>query len=83
MPHLAARYGVRSIAIFGSVARDEQTSTSDVDLLVDVDPSIGLRFVDLSEELETLLEMPTDVISTRSVPAHRRAEVEADLLHVA
>ena len=54
-PKLQTRFKVRSMALFGSYARGEQRVDSDVDILVDVDPSIGLEFVSLSEKIETLL----------------------------
>ena len=37
---------VTRLVLFGSCARGQQTETSDEDILVEVDPSIGLRFVD-------------------------------------
>ena len=55
------------MALFGSWSRNEQTETSDVDILVDVDPSIGLRFVALAERLESLLDQHVDVVSSRAV----------------
>ncbi|HVP17600.1 MAG TPA: nucleotidyltransferase domain-containing protein [Spirochaetia bacterium] len=47
-----ARYRVMRIALFGSYARAEQREDSDIDLLVDVEPFIGLRFVALANEIE-------------------------------
>ena len=47
-PELEREFRVRSLALFGSYAREEQQTESDVDILVDVDPSIGLKFVALS-----------------------------------
>lgn len=41
-PELEARFGVRSMGLFGSYAIGEATEQSDVDILVDVDPSIAL-----------------------------------------
>jgi predicted nucleotidyltransferase len=41
-PELQSRYPVKSLALFGSLVRDQQTSTSDVDLLVDLDESATL-----------------------------------------
>lgn len=38
---LGARYGIRNVRVFGSVARDEATPNSDLDLLVDVDRGHG------------------------------------------
>jgi predicted nucleotidyltransferase len=61
-PDLEHEYGITRLALFGSFARGEATEASDVDVLVDVHPSIGLRFVDLAERIEALLAMPTDVV---------------------
>lgn len=44
--HLAERFGVRNIRVFGSVARGEATSESDLDLLVDVDRGHG--YIDMA-----------------------------------
>jgi len=46
---LQERFRVRTLALFGSYARNQQTERSDVDILVEVDPSIGLGFVSLAE----------------------------------
>jgi len=43
------------MALFGSYARGDQQAGSDVDILVEVDPSIGLDFVTLAERIEKLL----------------------------
>ena len=66
-PILQQEFPRHRMALFGSWARDEQTETSDVDILVDVDPSIGLRFVTLAERLEALLDQHVDLVSSRAV----------------
>jgi predicted nucleotidyltransferase len=49
---IAARHKVHSVAVFGSVARGEDGSDSDVDLLVDCEPSASLGdFYLLQQEL--------------------------------
>lgn len=83
MPELAREFGVRRLALFGSCARGEAADGSDVDVLVDVDPSIGLRFVDLAERIEALLGLPADVVSRRSISPRHWALIEPDLLDVA
>ena len=83
MPELSREFGVRRLAIFGSCARGEAGERSDVDVLVDVDPRLGLRFVDLAERIEALLGLPADVVSRRSISARHWALIEADLLDVA
>ena len=70
------------MALFGSWARDEQTETSDVDILVDVDPSIGLRFVTLAERLEALLGQPVDLVSSRAVKPGLLKQIEDELIDV-
>ena len=65
-PQLAQEFGVRRVGLFGSYARGDQSEDSDVDIVVDVDPSIGLRFVDLADRIEALLGIRTDVVSRRA-----------------
>jgi len=68
--------------LFGSYARNEQTPASDIDILVDVDPAIGLAFVDLADYLEQILQSPVDLVSTRAVKPAYRKKIEADLVYV-
>jgi uncharacterized protein len=73
-PELERRFGVRDLALFGSVARGEETEGSDIDILVDVDPGIGLDFVTLANTLEIALGRRVDLVSTRSLrPRHVEA----------
>jgi predicted nucleotidyltransferase len=70
------------MALFGSWARNEQTETSDVDILVEVDPSIGVRFVTLVERLESLLEQHVDLVSSRAVKPNLLKQIQAELIDV-
>ena len=69
---LQKRFPVRTLALFGSYASNQQTEQSDVDVLVEVDPSIGLGFVTLAEELERRLQERVDLVSSRAVKPNRR-----------
>ncbi len=66
-PELIRRYGVKRLALFGSYARDDQREDSDVDILVEVDPSIGLGFVELAERIEGALGVRAEVVSRRAI----------------
>ena len=79
---LQKRFPVRTLALFGSYARNQQTEQSDVDVLVEVDPSIGLGFVTLAEELERRLQERVDLVSSRAVKPNRRRLIEPDLIYV-
>ena len=54
-----------------------------MDILVEVDPSIGLRFVDLAERIESLLGVHADVVSRRAINPRHWAVIEEELLDVA
>lgn len=68
---LGVRYKIRYVALFGSYARGDQRPDSDIDVLIDVDPSVGLAFSDLAEELEQRLGGRVEVVSRRAIhPRH-------------
>ena len=55
-------FGVKSLMLFGSVARDEARTDSDVDLLVEFDRPVGLfTFVRLKRYLEEILDNSVDL----------------------
>ena len=58
------RHRGRSVAVFGSVARDEESATSDIDFLVEFEPGSSLfDLLHLTEDLQALLGIEVDVIS--------------------
>jgi excisionase family DNA binding protein len=66
LAHLAQRWGIRSLAAFGSVARGEAHSDSDVDLVMELDPSanVGLfQHAQIAEELAALFGRPVDLVT--------------------
>ncbi len=81
-PDSEKRFRVKSLALFGSFARGDQQEGSDVDILVEVDPSIRLEFVTLAEEIESSLGHRTEVISKDAIKPNHRAVIEEELLYV-
>ena len=81
-PELESRYRVRKIALFGSFARGDQRSGSDIDILVEVDPAIGLGFVELAERIEELLGSRVDLVSRRALNARSWETIEPELVYV-
>ncbi len=79
---LENRFKVRRLALFGSYARGDQKSDSDVDILVDIDPSIGLEFVTLAEQIEQLLGLPVELVSLRAIKPNKLKYIEQDLIYV-
>ncbi len=75
-------FPVRRMALFGSAARGEATEASDIDILVEVDPSIGLGFVTLAERLEQSLGRKVDLVSRRAIKPALWKQIEPELLDV-
>jgi len=81
-PELQKRFKVSKMALFGSYARGDQQEGSDVDILVEVDPSIGLEFVTLAERIEKLLGVSVDLVSSRAVNSRAMKFIEPELIYV-
>lgn len=68
----------RSVAVVGSVARGEDTADSDIDLLVEFEPSSSLLdLIELEEALQDLLGAAVDVISAGAL-LERDVEMRRD-----
>jgi uncharacterized protein len=81
---LAKRFGVKSLRLFGSVARGEGSSDSDIDLLVDFDQSPSLfEFLELRSRLEDLLGRKVDLVTENGLKQRVRPYVERDAINVA
>ena len=79
----ADRYGVKSLALFGSVARDEATAESDVDLLVEFGRPMGLfGLFTLQDHLEKLLYCSVDLGTRDSLKPRIRSQVLAECIDV-
>ena len=80
LARLAETFGVRRLALFGSALREDFTSESDIDVLVEYRPGTrtGLRFFALQEELEKLFGRKVDLNTPGFLPAAFRADVVAN-----
>ncbi len=73
---LAKRSGARNVRIFGSIAKGESKKRSDIDLLVDLDPDVGMiELIGLEHALKDLLGVKVDLGSARSLKPDLRDEV--------
>lgn len=79
---IAQRHGGRSVALFGSVARGEDTAASDVDFLVEFEPGRSLfDLAHLQDDLEALLGCRVDVVSVGGLkPRDDQIRAEAVVL---
>jgi predicted nucleotidyltransferase len=78
------RFGVRSLSLFGSVARDEARPDSDVDLLVEFEgPTTFDGHMGLLVYLEDLLGCHVDVVTAKGLKPRLRPLIDQDLVRVA
>ncbi len=77
------RFGVTSLAIFGSVSRGDDTESSDVDVLVEFNgPATFDGFFGLKAFLEEVLGRTVDLVTRSAIREELRSHIERDLVHV-
>jgi predicted nucleotidyltransferase len=82
-PLIAQRFRTRELALFGSAARDELRSDSDIDILVDFDgPATVDGYFGLKDYLEEVLQRPVDLVTASGLKPRARLQVERDLIRV-
>ena len=74
-------YGVDYAALFGSVAKGEDTTKSDIDILVSIKKNIGIyEFIGLQQELERVLEKKVDLVSKNSINKYVKPYIEKNMI---
>lgn len=82
-PALAERFGVTSLALFGSFARDEGTDHSDLDILVAFDgPATSRSYFGVQFYIEDLTGRTVDLVTAKALRPELRLSVERDCVHV-
>jgi predicted nucleotidyltransferase len=80
---LSQQFGVKSLLLFGSVARDEANSASDVDLLVEFDRPVGyFGLFTLQNHLEKILGCSVDLGTINSLKPRIRQRVMGEAIRV-
>ncbi len=75
-------YPIKTMAIFGSYSRREQNDSSDVDILVEFSDKIGIRFIDLADELENIIGFKVDLVSRKGIKEKYLKSINSDLIYV-
>ena len=80
---LAERFGVRSLALFGSYARGTATDSSDIDILVRFDgPATSKSYFGVQFYLEDLFGRPIDLVTDKALRPRFRPYVEREAVDV-
>ena len=82
-PALRAK-GVSHVAVFGSTARGDARAKSDVDILIDFDPSASVTIYDyvaVKDDIASLFKGRVDVVDREGLKPHLRQPVTRDLVY--
>ena len=78
-----SEYGIKSIGIFGSVARNEHTEESDVDVLVEAPEMDLFTRIRVRNQLEEMMGTPVDLVTKSKFMRPRfKARVEKEVVYV-
>ncbi len=85
-PYLSSEFGVKRIGVFGSVAQKADRDQSDIDLVMEFERPIGLKFVSLAEYMEKLFGRKVDILTKdgiRNIRVKRvSTDIEKDIIYV-
>jgi uncharacterized protein len=71
------------MALFGSVVRDDfDPTTSDIDIMVELNGDMGWEFIDLSDELEKFLGKKVDLVSRNGIKPRYWEHIKEDIVYV-
>lgn len=79
---IRTKFGVHTMRLFGSVARNEHKETSDIDVCVEMEPNLFLK-IDLKNYLEEYLKCPVDVVRMhKNMNTFLKSQIDRDGIYV-
>lgn len=85
-PYLSSEFGVKRIGVFGSIAKQEERKESDIDMVIEFDRPIGLKFIALAEYMENLFGRKVDILTKDGIRNIRvksvSTDIEKDIIYV-
>ncbi len=79
---LFSKYPLKSMGIFGSYARNQQTVQSDLDIIVEFSEKIGIRYIDLAEDFEEITGKKVDLVSKNAINKKYLDFLKKDIIYV-
>lgn len=82
-PNLFQTHDIKTLALFGSTARNQATETSDLDFLVEfANPPTFRGYMRLKHHLEDLFDKPVDLVTRKSIKPIIREQILSELINV-
>ena len=76
------RFGVTRLSLFGSYARGDQTSSSDIDFVVELQTKTFDAYMGLKQYLEELFSCPVDLVFLHTVKSRLKSRILGELVDV-
>lgn len=80
--YLIEKFSIDEIAVFGSYSRGDENLYSDIDIMVSFKKPIGLEFVDLSLELEKILNHKVDLVSKNAIKPRMMKKISGEIAYI-
>ena len=77
-----SRYHVRTIGLFGSIVRNDFSSQSDIDIIVDFTRPVGVEFIDLGDFIENKIKRKVDLVSKNGIREKYYKAIEREIVYV-
>lgn len=81
-PELSKKYYVNSIGLFGSIVRNDFSTDSDVDIIVEFSKPIGVEFIDLADYIEAKINRKVDLVSRKGLKPKYFQQIQAEIIYV-
>lgn len=79
----AEKYGILELGVFGSVARNEATAQSDVDICIKMKTPDAFSIVHIKEDIEKLMHKHVDIVRVRGkMNPYLKSRLEKEALYV-
>lgn len=79
----AGKYGILELGVFGSVARNEATKESDVDICIKMKTPDAFAMVHIKEDIEKLMQKHVDIVRVREkMNPYLKSRLEKEALYV-
>lgn len=83
IPYLTTKYNVKKVGVFGSYAREEQTETSDIDLLVEFSKPISyFTLFELEDYLTNILSVNVEIVTPNALKEIIIPTIMKDVIYV-
>lgn len=81
-PELVQRFHVQTIGLFGSIVREDFSTNSDIDIIVDFDRPVGIEFIDLADYMEQRLQTKVGLVSKNGIKDKYYKAIKSEIVYV-